>query len=46
VSAGGAHTCGRTTGGTVYCWGGNSDGELGNGSTNGSAVPVRVLGPP
>ena len=46
VSAGGAHTCGRTTGGTVYCWGGNSDGELGNGSTNGSAVPVRVLGQP
>ena len=46
VSAGGTHTCGRTTGGTVYCWGSNSDGELGNGSTSGSAVPVRVLGQP
>src|SRR5439155_271858 len=24
VSAGGTHTCGRTTGGTGYCWGSNS----------------------
>src|SRR5256884_254559 len=46
VSAGGTHTCGRTTGGTGYCWGSNSDGELGNGSISGSAVPVRVLGQP
>src|SRR5205809_72789 len=46
VSAGGAHTCGRTTGGTVYCWGGNSDGELGNGPTSSSAVPVRAFGQP
>src|SRR5439155_540567 len=47
VSAGLVHTCGlATSGATVYCWGGNSDGELGNGSTNGSAVPVRVFGQP
>ncbi len=44
VSAGGAHTCGRTAAGTVYCWGSNTDGELGNGSTNSTAMPARVLG--
>src|SRR2546427_260476 len=44
VSAGGAHTCGRTAAGTVYYWGSNTDGELGNGSTNSTPIPARILG--
>jgi alpha-tubulin suppressor-like RCC1 family protein len=30
--------------GTVWAWGSNGDGELGNGSTNPSPVPVQVSG--
>jgi len=46
VSAGYLHTCGVTTAGSVYCWGDNSEGELGNGSLmGGSVTPVLVSGP-
>jgi len=38
------HTCGLTTDGIAYCWGSNVSGELGNGSTNPSVVPVPVVG--
>ena len=44
VSAGVAHTCGVTTGGTAYCWGSNQDGMLGDGSTTTRTVPVAVTG--
>ena len=43
LSAGG-HTCGLAMDGTVYCWGGNNFGQLGNGSTTLAASPVAVTG--
>jgi alpha-tubulin suppressor-like RCC1 family protein len=43
--AGGAHTCGLTAGGTAYCWGGNGNGQLGDGTVRTDRlVPVAVSG--
>src|SRR6267142_5601857 len=42
ITAGGAHTCSLSKSGTVSCWGNNDFGQLGNGSTTGSASPVLV----
>ena len=42
VSANNSFTCARRTDGTLWCWGGNTDGELGNGSTVPSSLPVQV----
>jgi alpha-tubulin suppressor-like RCC1 family protein len=38
------YSCGLATGGQAYCWGRNEFGQLGNGSTEDSAVPVPVSG--
>ena len=44
LSAGNIHTCGVTPSGAAYCWGYNFDGELGDGTTTSSAMPVAVSG--
>jgi alpha-tubulin suppressor-like RCC1 family protein len=44
VAAGSRHSCGITSTGEAYCWGDNSLGQLGDGSTTASLVPVRVTG--
>ncbi len=43
LAAGGNHTC-VTVNQQVWCWGDNASGELGNGSTTASPVPVQVQG--
>lgn len=42
ISVGESHTCGLSTDGTGYCWGRNFWGELGNGTTIDSSIPVNV----
>ena len=44
LSAGEDHTCMLKSNGKAYCWGANSVGQLGNGSTESSMVPVAVSG--
>ena len=44
ISAGSHHTCGVTAGGTGYCWGWNSDGELGDSTTIDRASPTPIAG--
>jgi alpha-tubulin suppressor-like RCC1 family protein len=50
VAVGGAHTCAilkpssEINGGAVRCWGANSKGQLGDGTTQNNAAPVTTIG--
>ena len=46
LSKGYNHACAVTAEHVGYCWGYGQDGQLGNGTTTDSAVPVKVLGQP
>jgi alpha-tubulin suppressor-like RCC1 family protein len=44
VAGGRTHSLALRSDGTVWAWGGNADGQLGNGSTVSSPTPVQVQG--
>jgi len=44
IRAGGKHTCARKTDGTLWCWGHNENGQLGDGTTTSSVTAVQVAG--
>jgi alpha-tubulin suppressor-like RCC1 family protein len=45
LTAGVFHTCGRTPTAVAYCWGDNSEGEIGDGTTTDRPTPTAVAGP-
>src|SRR5262245_50990996 len=44
VSSGAEHSCAQMPDGSLQCWGRNTDGRLGNGTTTDARTPVGVLG--
>ncbi|WP_323022491.1 Ig-like domain repeat protein [Pararhodobacter sp.] len=45
VSTGGLHSCALTVDGTGFCWGSNTAGQLGDGTTRSRWRPVMFAGP-
>ncbi len=45
LAAGFMHTCAIVSG-NVFCWGGNIEGELGDGTTSDHSIPAQVQGLP
>ena len=44
ISLGAYHSCAIQVGGTIECWGKNSSGQLGDGTSNDTTTPVKVNG--
>ena len=44
LAAGFRHTCALRSDGTVWCWGDNTTGQLGDATTTQALTPVRVVG--
>lgn len=44
MAVGFSHTCTTLADGAVQCWGSNNSGQLGDGTTTDSSVPVAVIG--
>ncbi|MBU6375573.1 MAG: putative Ig domain-containing protein [Bdellovibrionales bacterium] len=44
LSVGTSHACGITSSGTLKCWGDNSSGQLGDGSTLSRSSPITIDG--
>ena len=44
LAGGSSHTCARTSGGNVSCWGLNTSGQLGDGTTTARWTPAAVSG--
>ena len=44
ITAGNRHTCVVRSDATVWCWGGDNAGQLGDGATEDSATPVPAIG--
>lgn len=44
TSVGGSHSCAVLSDGTARCWGDNSQGQLGDGTTADRPSPVTVAG--
>jgi alpha-tubulin suppressor-like RCC1 family protein/uncharacterized protein YjdB len=43
LSTGNYHSCGMAGGSVAYCWGDGGQGQVGNGTNNLSASPVKVI---
>lgn len=44
IAVGSQHSCATLQSGAVQCWGSNSAGELGDGTSNPSPIPITAIG--